>query len=127
ELPPQDPGSIHQLSRGQINAGTRGQTNGWTAVMGCVPYPIELDQLTSSSIGHSLERVARNVSGTLRFDIGELQVSASRESLKYGEATVALLIARINGAIDEYVEAQLREILDPSVSLWQKRLRVGEL
>lgn len=97
----------------------------WTAVMGRIPYPIALDQLKSGTGGSELTRSADRVSGTLYFDIGELQVAASRESLKYGDATRAVLIARINRAIDDYVKLMLTGI--ETLSNWEQRIRVNAI
>ena len=94
----------------------------WIAVMGCIPYEINLAQLRTGTDGGRLSKACHSVSATLRFGIGELQVAASRESLKYGDATRALLIDRINAAIDEFVDQMLTGI--DSLSNWEKRLRV---
>lgn len=94
----------------------------WTAVMGCIPYSIDIKQLESGLNGVDIGRAVRNISGTLRFDIGELEVAASRESLKYSDSTRVLLIERLNGAIAEYVQVMLHGI--DSLSNWEKRLRI---
>lgn len=92
----------------------------WIAVMGCVPYSIDLSQLASSI--PVLSASARNVNGILPFDIGELQVAASREGLKYGDSTKVALVTRINKIIHEYVRLMLEGI--DQLSPWEKRLRV---
>ncbi len=48
----------------------------WIAVMGCVSYRINLDQ-----IQYRIAKFVRQISGALYFDIGAVQVSASRELL----------------------------------------------
>ncbi len=99
----------------RYSAGSRG----WTAVMGCVPYRINLQQLVG------LSGSARNVSGILYFDIGTLQVAASREELKYGDATKASLTEKINAIIDRYVEHLLEGV--DKLSQWERRLRVKQI
>jgi hypothetical protein len=91
----------------------------WTVVMGCIPYKVNLQQLTG------LSPSVRKLNGLLRFDIGTLQVAASREELKYGDITKAALTARLNELIDRYIEHLLEGIneLDP----WQRRLRLREI
>ncbi len=88
----------------------------WTAIMGCVPYRVNLQQLKN------LSPHARNLGGTLLFDIGELQVAASREELKYGDLTQANLSKRIGETIDAYVAKLLDGI--EKLSQWERRLRI---
>lgn len=112
------PGAKISDEEDQYGSGSK-----WTAVMGRIPYPVSLDQLTSGTGGSDLTRAAQRVSGTLYFDIGELQVAASREALKYGDATRAVLIRRINRSIDDYVKLMLTGI--EKLSNWEQRLRVN--
>ena len=92
---------------------------GWTAVMGCVPYRVNLQQLSG------LSSSAKNVSGILYFDIGKLQVAASREELKYGDSTKAVLVEKINAIIDKYVEHLLEGV--EKLNQWERRLRVKQI
>lgn len=93
------------------------QNNGsWTAVMGCIPYRVNLAQLTG------LSSSARNLSGILHFEVGSLQFSASREDLKYGDATKERLVERINTLIDKYIEHLLEGI--DKLNGWERRLRI---
>ncbi len=89
---------------------------GWTAIMGCVGYRIYLSQV--SLIGG----IYNHVSGVIRFPIGELEVAASREDLKYGEATVAAIRDRISDAITRYVTHLFKDI-DKKTG-WERRLTV---
>lgn len=92
----------------------------WVATMGPVGYPIDLDQLRNVP-NVSLAPVASRIKAVLRFDIGELQVAASREGLKYSDATKVTLINRINTIIDEYVRTLTTGLA--GLSNWEKRLR----
>lgn len=93
-----------------INQGAVGE---WIAVMGCVPYPIDLNQL-------EVPTVAPKIGGVIRFDIGALAVSASRESLKYTDSTKAVLEKAITEAIDSYVQRKLLEL--DQLQPWQRRI-----
>lgn len=93
--------------------------HGWTAVMGCVPYRINLAQLTGVS------KHAANLGAILWFDIGALQVAASREELKYGDATKAALVEKINSLIDKYVEFLLDGV--DKLSMWERRMRIRKI
>ncbi len=95
----------------------------WIAVMGCVPYKVTLTQLDLSKISKCLP----NLSGSLFFDIGDVQVSASREELKYSTSTKNTLVQKFNDLVDEYVIHALEELEQPSVSAWDKRLKLQVL
>ncbi len=100
----------------------------WIAVMGCVPYRVDIQQLRPQvvdGVSYVLTNSARNVGGVMRFPVGDLQIAASREELKYGDATQVELIKRINGLINEYVDTLLKDI--DTVSDWEKRKRIRSI
>jgi Molecular chaperone, HSP90 family len=101
----------------------------WTAVMGCIPYQINLDELfvNDADEAGSPEECVKKLSGVLFFNIGDVQVSASREALKYSLATKKALVDKLNAFIAEYVEVALREIHAPDVLPWQRRLKAQGL
>lgn len=98
----------------------------WTAVMGCVPYRIDLNQLGQvrrpDGTLAGVSKCATNIMGLVRFGIGELQVAASREELKYGDATRIALIDRINETIDEFVKELLAGL--DKLSQWERRITI---
>jgi hypothetical protein len=122
------PPARKQLKNGAITeSGNSWEDRGkWVAVMGCVPYRVDLNQLRTQTdkdgVAYNLTRSAHNVGGVLIFPVGDLQIAASREELKYGDGTQLALIKRINSIIDEYVETMLAEI--DTVSDWEKRQRI---
>lgn len=121
-LPPMPKGKMFEgigLLIEEKDAYGSGSHRGWIAVMGCVPYKVNLSQL------QGLSRSAHNVSGILWFDIGQLQVAASREELKYGDTTKENLVERINTLIDKYVEHLLEGV--DKLNQWQRRLRVRKI
>lgn len=117
------PAAATTLSRGTILP----QSDGWTALMGCVPYRVDLDQLVRSSGGPGIADFVRRIGGLLRFDIGALQVSASREELKYGERTKKALATGIEALCDEYVADAVKAILSGAFSEWEKHIRAQAL
>lgn len=88
---------------------------GMHALMGNVLYPISRDQLPER-----LRRFA-DISLVVHFEIGELDVSASREELNYDDTTVAVVAARV-----ELVQRDLLTVaqhkLDSCNTLWDARL-----
>lgn len=92
----------------------------WTAVMGCIPYRVDLDQL-----GDRLSHGMRSVGGTLYFDIGEVEISASREDLKYTDKTLEAIYQRAIELQDAYLE-NMAAGLENKTS-WQQRLEIYTL
>ncbi len=93
---------------------------GWVAVMGCVPYRVNLEQLLGMDdlpVGSHLEKL----SGVLYFNIGEVQVNASREELKYGDSTKKALVKKLNDLVDEYVTKTLADIEVSGLTQWEQR------
>jgi hypothetical protein len=119
---PDEPDEQTILKNGTIT-GKSYYGSEWIAIMGCVPYRINLKQLDQSRISKCLP----NLSGSLFFNIGEVQVSASREELKYSPATKEKIINKFNDLVDEYVVHALDELAKPNVSSWDKRLKVQVL
>lgn len=98
-------------------------TGEWVAVMGCVPYRIRLAELGLAEEHRCLHKMA----GTLKFEIGDVQISASREELRYTAKTKAALVEKFTSLVDEYIGKAL-DILDSDAETWwQKRLRVRVL
>jgi hypothetical protein len=95
----------------------------WIAIMGCVPYRISLDALDPRTIPACL----RSVSGQLKFGIGEVAMSASREELKYNPATKAALASKFTLLVDEFVTHALKQLEAGVFTGWETRLRVQVL
>jgi hypothetical protein len=104
---PRDPGKNHAFDY-----------TGWVAIMGCVSYRINLDQL-----GEQIPRFIHDIAGALYFKMGEVQISASREELKYSAGTKGALIAKLNSLVEEYVQQTLHSIETSGITVWEKRLR----
>jgi hypothetical protein len=109
-----------ELKHGYIcsNDSLRVEEQGWTAIMGCVPYRINLNQVRGL-IGEHIHKV----SGALYFDIGAVQINASREELKYSDSTKKAIVEKFNDLVDEFVLHTLTEIENSEGMGWTKRLR----
>jgi hypothetical protein len=94
----------------------------WIAIMGCVPYRISMDQVRGK-VADFLSRI----SGALFFNIGEVQINASREELKYSDGTIAALVEKFTLLVDEYVEKTLEAINNSQSSIWERRIRAQVL
>lgn len=100
----------------------------WLAVMGCIAYPIDLDQLRGinahrGGAGEFLDRL----NGYLYFNIGEVEIAASREGLEYSDRTKEKLIDKFIDLIDEFVKHTLDTIEAGDFSFWEKRCRAQVL
>lgn len=93
----------------------------WTAVMGCVPYRIDVRQMPN------LPACVSRLGGVLRFPIGAVQVSASREELSYVDATKAAIQDRIDTVVTDYIKHVTAQLDAETTTPWQKRLRVLEI
>lgn len=125
-LPPEIPLQA-KLKTGLIYDPERGNSGGtWLAVMGCIPYRLNLDQVNvtndttdKTGVGYWVHKL----SGILYFNIGEVHISASREELKYSKTTKQTIIRRFSELVDEFVTSTIAAIKTDSISSWDKRLR----
>lgn len=98
-------------------------TNNWVAVMGCIPYAIDMNTLREDMTREGLSMLS-NCGGVLRFDIGEVSISASREGLEYTPRTRAAIVRRLKALIADVRASVERIVDDPTVSDWERRLTV---
>lgn len=105
----------------------RTKTSSWVAVMGCVPYKIDLDQLKDGDGTSLISDVFRRASGLLEFPVGAIQFNISREGLKYSKVTKAALVAKFGELLDEYVTVMLAEIETGDSTNWEKRIKAQQL
>lgn len=85
------------------------------AKQGCVIYPLDpnaLDHITP------FERAILSSPFFIDFPIGELEISASRESLGYDDATKANIRRRLKNIADEIVKTYQQEI-DAQPTMWR--------
>lgn len=101
-----------------IHGGFGGQ--GWVAVMGCIPYPMDVSQLQGLSSLFDMKQSA----GILRFDIGEISIAASREALEYTPRTKEAIRRRLMLLIADLKKETESIIANESISPWQRRLTV---
>lgn len=126
DLPPLHPDML-RLTHGVIYEIDRNSSSeDWIAVMGCVPYRINLDQLRSSQ-GSDVGEYLHKLSGELHFKIGDIQISASREELKYSDKTKDALVKKFDDLISEFVTHTVDNLQSQNISGWEKRLQAQVL
>jgi hypothetical protein len=93
------------------------------AIMGRVAYPINPNSITNLN---SNQRTVLELPITLKFDIGDLEVAASREQLGYDDRTQA----NIRRAVDVVI-AQMRTVFEAEIANidteWNARKKFGEI
>lgn len=123
---PKLPASQKVLQHGCLYTDRPAYSQGWVAIMGCVAYRIDLTQLKNTS-GEGIAGFLDYGAGALYFDIGALQVSASREELKYSDVTKYALVVKFNALCEEYVEYVLSSVRNNNLSFWEQRLGLQAL
>lgn len=97
--------------------------DGWIARMGCVPYRVDPRQLREALGDYQVARnVASKNAGIIQFDVGEVEITASREELKWSERTVEAAKARMEALVEGLVAQEIKRLQDPSSTGWEKRL-----
>ena len=91
----------------------------WVAVMGCVPYRINAHKVEGLYQGYN------GFGGALYVEIGDVEINASREELKYTDKTVEILQERMDELRDAHLEDFLKKL--KGKASWQRRLGVRQL
>lgn len=126
---PVEPPAERRMKNGIIWSEHAGKSGEWLALMGCIPYKVNLSQLIKTVGDDKRDRSGlgqwiSKLSGVLYFRIGEVHVSASREELKYTTSTKERLVAKLNDLVDEFVMETLTTIESENISNWERRLRL---
>lgn len=96
----------------------------WVAVMGPVPYRLNFKRMLSDLKALGIEDLVGVIGGGLYFDIGEININASREEVEYNPRTRAAVVAKMRLLFDELLGDLTRTVEDPLVSDWVKRVTV---
>lgn len=86
------------------------------AVQGNVPYKVDLSLVAEALTDNELNAVERfvnkNVQAVLFFNIGELEVAASREAIRYDERTKNNIANRLRQLVVQFMEQLAKTITD---------------
>lgn len=109
------------LSNGFLSTSNRGE---WQAIMGVIPYRLNFRTVEARLREEGVWDFSQKHSGALKFSIGEVDVTASREELEYTDKTQKAVVTRLL-ALREEMRSKLKEIIDdPDHTPWGRRLRV---
>jgi len=97
----------------------------WVAIMGCVPYKIDLHQLMEELEKEGVLSATDKIRGGLFFKIGEVRISANREELKYTDSTKNAIAKRMRALFNEYIEDTLKILRNDHASGWDRRVQAS--
>ena len=94
----------------------------WVAVMGCVPYRLDWSRFSEElQEDEALMQAVNKLHGALFFDIGDVDVSASREDLEYTDRTQKAILGRIS-ALSDALSKDLDDKLKACESFYDRRI-----
>jgi len=96
----------------------------WIAVMGCVPYRVNMSQIQADLEKINIYQAVTKMSGGIFFDIGDVQISANREELKYTDATKNALVEKLAKVLQEYLVTLMKDLNSVATTDWEKRIKV---
>lgn len=112
----------------EMKTGVLTKSGGWVAVMGCIPYRINIQQLqalrSKEEDAVSIKKFLAGLDGLLFFKIGEIHIVANREELRYTTETKQALETRFNELIEEYVTSALKDIQESGLTYFERRIRL---
>jgi len=97
------------------------EEDGWIAVQGCIPYRINIAQVQPELEAAGIWDALSRTTGGLFFPIGGVQVSASREELKYSTSTKKAIVSKFTEMIESYIADVLEVLNKDDLSDWEKR------
>jgi hypothetical protein len=104
------------------------------AFMGRVHYPLQTNSINFSSVINdddgeninALQEICRQDNLYIRFDIGELKLHHSRESLEYNKATQKIIIEHLR-RIKNDIEEIAKEKLEGATCLWDAKAKYAQV
>jgi len=97
----------------------------WIAVMGCIPYRLNFNQIWDD-LDETTQEVLEKRSGGLFFEIGEVNMAASREELEYTDATLETIKKKIDALFTEILEEAISTVEEAETG-WDRRLAVQRI
>lgn len=95
----------------------------WMAVMGCVPYRINMDVVKADIEAAGLDVLVQRLTGGLYFQIGEVSVSANREELEYKPNTMTAIVDKLS-ALNLHVLQEMEKTVMARPEPWNRYLEL---
>lgn len=99
----------------------------WFALMGCVAYKINMSQIAKMEGYSTISKLVEYCGGVIKFGIGEVEVSASREELKYSEMTKQAVLNKMLALYERYSDEAYAEIASEGGNSLKTRYKVREM
>jgi len=101
-------------------------SSNYFAVLGVIGYPIELESIKGITKVHKdfIHQVQGRVA--LYFNIGDIEVTASREGIQYTNKTCQALLSKIDKAREELLSEMLTKVNLDGLSNWDKAVALNE-
>lgn len=115
-----DSGKDWELLRGDFN-----RRNGALALMGNVAYPINTSPF-DSQLSESAREFLENANIDIYFKIGELDVSASRESLSYDPLTIKNIVTKAENITREFQD-KIDKTASSAKNYWEAIYKLNKL
>lgn len=94
-----------------------------TAVMGCVPYHVDLSEIELPEE----QEWAKKADLTVQFPIGAVQFVASREELRYTQKTKDAIVAALAEVTDKLVVSVIEAVDSETTSAFAKRIKLLQI
>jgi hypothetical protein len=111
---PVKPRTLYDGKEGYICAGG----GSWEVQMGCIIYPIDMNQLKLPHFN--------SLHGRVIVPIGSVRVAASRETLEYTDLTKTNIINVMEDLLVEATRVAVASVNDDTLSSWERRLKARE-
>lgn len=109
-----------------FSAGARGDElrKRWFVVMGCVPYRLDLNMIEDELKALGREDLTRpKFGGVVRVDIGQVEINASREALKYNDHTRKVVAERLVSVVENGLQKAFAAVQNrDGVPWWSRRI-----
>ena len=96
-----------------------------SAVMGCIAYPLKMDAIKWTDEERDIRTLAQ-LSVQLKFEIGDLNIAASREGLKYDKPTIAAIKNALKNALTSIL-AQLNKGFVDCKTMYEAKELYGKI
>jgi len=97
-----------------------------TAVQGNVAYRVDATQI-KEHLDENMVKLVNNSTIVIYFNIGDLEVSANREEIRYDKRSMDAIVARLKKVSDEFTQEVEKKIGKINTKYWYACIELNEL
>ena len=120
------PEATWKTENGFLSKKSYRHSDDWIAVMGCVPYRLNLHQVISELEAAGITNAVESLHGGLYFEIGDVNIVANREELEYKQRTKDAIVAKFSALLDDVTKEVDTIVGDTSKTPFARRLEVRD-